>query len=591
MAGDKQPELVGLLEAQLQELRSRYDQLLKLHQVGSIIHSRLDSQEALDLVIEQAVQLVGGSSGLILLINPTSGMLEVLASKGFPPHVAGLRLKVGEGITGWVAQHGKPLRVADVALDPRYLPLRAEARSELAVPLHVQGELRGALSVNADHTDAFTAADQLLLEGLAAQASQVIYNTWLYEQLRLKAQLFESLASVSQAINSAVNVGDALNVIASEAARLMRARMCSLLLLDGTGDWLELHACHGGGESYLRKPPVSVADSLLGTVVRRGKPYQVENVQVSGLYQNTELARREGLFGLLSVPLLFQGRCLGTLNVYMAAPHSFSNEEVRILSALAQLSAVAIEKTRLYERIVLVEEQLRRNEKLSALGLLAAEVAHEIRNPLTVMKMLYHSLDLNFPENDPRNKDARIISEKIDHLNRIVDRMLDFARTSEPQFAAVDLAELIDELALLVRHKLKQQQIELVRELEGDLPPVYGDAPQLEQAFLNLVLNAAEAMADGGRLGITCRVPEGAGRVEVEFKDTGLGMPREQLAGALGSVLSTTKPQGTGLGLAMVRRIIEAHHGTIRLASSPGQGTTVTLSLPINPEARAPLPG
>ena len=154
---------------------------------------------------------------------------------------------------------------------------------------------------------------------------------------------------------------------------------------------------------------------------------------------------------LLSVPLLYGGQAIGTLSVYTGQPYSFSNEEVHILSALAELSAIAIEKARLYERVVDVEEQLRQNEKLSALGLLAAEVAHEIRNPLTVLKMLYHSLDLKFPDGDPRAKDARIIDEKIEQLNRIVEQILDFARTTEPQLAPVNLNQLIEELGLLER--------------------------------------------------------------------------------------------------------------------------------------------
>src|SRR2546430_16928877 len=137
---------------------------------------------------------------------------------------------------------------------------------------------------------------------------------------------------------------------------------------------------------------------------------------------------------------------------------------------------MAIEKARLYDRVVDVEEQLRQNEKLSALGLLAAEVAHEIRNPLTVMKMLYHSLDLNFDTGDPRTKDARIIGEKIEHLNKIVEQILDFARTTEPKFAPVNLNELIDELGLLVRHKLKNQNVQLIRTLQPDLPLVSGEA-------------------------------------------------------------------------------------------------------------------
>src|SRR5204862_1178247 len=135
---------------------------------------------------------------------------------------------------------------------------------------------------------------------------------------------------------------------------------------------------------------------------------------------------------------------IGTLNVYTGQPYSFSNEEVRILSALAELSAIAIEKARLYERVVDVEEQLRQNEKLSVVGLLAAEVAHEIRNPLTVMKMLYHSLDLKFPAEDLRSKDVEIIGQKMDHLNRIVEHVLDLARSDEPQLAPVNLNQLLD---------------------------------------------------------------------------------------------------------------------------------------------------
>jgi signal transduction histidine kinase len=310
-------------------------------------------------------------------------------------------------------------------------------------------------------------------------------------------------------------------------------------------------------------------------------------VQTSGRYQNIEVARREGLISLLSVPLLFAGQSIGTLNVYTSRHYNFSNEEIRILSALAELSAIAIEKARLYERIVDVEEQLRQNEKLSALGLLAAEVAHEIRNPLTVMKLLYHSLDLKFPANDPRAKDARIIEAKIEHLNKIVEQILDFARTTEPKLAPVNLNELIDELGLLVRHKLANQNIRLIRDLQPDLPPVMGDAPQLEQAFLNLILNAAEAMADGGTFTIKSseihlpRTSLQPTHVAVEFKDTGKGMSEELQKRAFTAVLSTTKAKGTGLGLAIVGRIIETHRGEIRIKSRIGRGTSITITMPV----------
>jgi signal transduction histidine kinase len=565
-------------------LKERYDRLRRLYQISNIIHSTLDPEKALKLILSEAIRLTHASSGSVALINPTNGFLEIQAAHGLPPGAAETRLRVGQGITGWVAREGQPARVNDVTKDPRYVMLQPAVRSELAVPLEVQGEVRGVLNMDSDRLEAFTASDQESLEALAVQAARVIHNTWLYEQLRLKARLFESLVSVGQTINSTLNLDEALKVITSEAAQLMGVKMCSLLLLDESGEWLDVRASFGAGTAYLRKPRLSVEESLVGVVVRRKKPIQVENVQTSSRYQNVEVARQEGLVSLLSVPLVFGGQVIGAMNVYTGAFHSFSNEEIQILSALAELSALAIEKARLYERIVDVEEQLRQNEKLSALGLLAAEVAHEIRNPLTVMKLLFHSLDLKFPAEDPRARDIQVMGQKMDLLNRIVEQILDFARSAEPSLQPVKVNSLIEDLHLLTRHKLQHQKVALTRKLAPDLPIIQADAAQLEQAFLNLILNAVEAMPRGGRLTIQtrCLASRAAGQpaqVVIEFKDTGEGMTREQRERAFTSLLNTTKTKGTGLGLAIVGRVVEAHHGTITIRSQPARGTAIRISL------------
>lgn len=572
---------------ELSELKARYERLHLLYQVSNVIHSTLEPQEALQLIVREAVQLVRASSGSVVLVNPTNGFLEILASQGLPANASELMLRVGEGITGWVARAGKPACVGDVTLDPRYIMLRRSVRSELAVPLEVNGEVRGVLNVDSDRKEAFSLEDQELLTGLATQAARVIQNTWLYEQWRLKARLFESLAGVSRTINSTLNLDDALTVITREACVLMQAKMCSVMMLDESRAWLDLRASFGAGAAYFEKPRLSAEESLLGAVVRRKKPVQVENVQTSTRYQNVEVARREGLISLLSVPLLYSGEAKGALSIYTAQAHVFSNDEVQILLAFAELSAIAIEKARLYERVVDVEEQLRQTEKLSALGLLAAEVAHEIRNPLTVMKMLYHSLNLTFPPGDPRNKDARVMGKEIEHLNKIVERILDFARTTEPQFTPVNINELIDELSLLVRHKLGQQNVRFLRVLQADLPAVKGDARQLEQAFLNLILNAAEAMPGGGTLTITSRAARRAhGRaqpkyVEIKFSDIGKGMSEVQRRQSFNSMLPTTKPKGSGLGLAIVGRIIETHQGKVNIKPRSSRGTTISILLPV----------
>lgn len=572
--------------SELEMLRRRCERLELLNQVTQVIHSTLEPREALVLILREAVRVMRATSGSVVLVNPTTGFLEIEVSIGLPERASRLRLRVGEGITGWVAQTGQPARVGDVTQDARYIMVRRHARSELAVPLEVNGEVRGVLNVDSDRLHAFTAEDEELLRNLARPAARVIHHTWLYEQIRHKARLLEALVRVGQTINSTQGMDEALIAITRQACLLMQGRMSSLLLLDASRQWLELRASHGAGPDYITKPRLPVEDSLLGVVIRRQKPLQVENVQVSSLYQHVEIARREGLVSLLSVPLMHRGQVLGALNVYTGDPHSFSNEEIGILSALAELSATAIEKARLYDRVAGIEEQLRQNEKLSALGLLAAEVAHEIRNPLTVMKMLFHSLHLEFPSPDPRAMDVRIISEKMDHLNRIVERVLDFARHNEPKSAPVGLNGLLDDLLLLVRQKLARNGIRLVYRPSPDLPSILGDATLIEQAFLNLILNALEAMPQGGTLAILTRlVPvqsqsSSPQEVLVLIRDTGSGMTQEQQRTAFTSLLQTTKTTGSGIGLALVARVIEAHHGRIRIHSRPGRGASFSIYFP-----------
>jgi signal transduction histidine kinase len=571
---------------ELEKLRSAYERLQLLYQVSNVIHSTLDPPQALRLILQEAVRLMRASSGSVVLINPNNNLLEIEASTGLPPDAADVRLRVGQGITGWVARHGKPLRISDVRRDPRYILLRREVRSELAVPLEVMGEVRGVINVDADRPDAFSEADQELLEALSAQAARVIHNTWLFEQSRLKARLLETLVSVSQTINSTLNLNEALPVITREACALMDAKMASIMMLDESGEFLELRASHGAGAAYLNKPKLNLADSFLGIVFRRKKTMQLENVQTSALYQNSNIARSEGLVSLLCAPLVFGGQAIGTLNIYTGAQRSFSNEEIHILQALAELSAIAMEKARLYERVVDVEEQLRQNERFSALGLLAAEVAHEIRNPLTVMKMLYHSLRLDFAPGDPRVKDDAILRQQMEHLNKIVEQILDFARSTEPNLTAVNVNQLLDDLGLLTRHKMRNQRVELARRLAPGLPLVLADPTQLAQAFLNLTLNAVQAMPGGGTLTISTRafrLPRASPKpthILIEFKDTGQGMPVEQRRRAFTSLLSTTKLRGTGLGLAIVGRVIETHRGKIKISSRPGRGTTFSITLP-----------
>ena len=196
-------------------------------------------------------------------------------------------------------------------------------------------------------------------------------------------------------------------------------------------------------------------------------------------------------------------------------------------------------------------------------------------------------MQLDFAAGDPRVKDDAILREKMDHLNKIVEQILDFARSTEPQLKPVNVNQLIDDLGLLTRHKLRNQLIQFVRRLAPDLPLVMADATQLSQAFLNLTLNAVDAMPEGGTLTISTRalhLPRSSPKpthVVIEFKDNGRGMPDEQQKRAFTSLLSTTKHKGTGLGLAIVGRVVETHRGKVKIRSQEKAGTTISITLPV----------
>lgn len=228
------------------------------------------------------------------------------------------------------------------------------------------------------------------------------------------------------------------------------------------------------------------------------------------------------------------------------------------------------------DQLVEAEEQLRRADRLSALGELSAGMAHEIRNPLGSIRGTAEILQDGIPENDPRAEFAAILVREVDRLNRVVQDFLDFARPGESDRTAVDLNLVVGEVLTLVRQQASKAGIELLFTPVGS-PTVQGDGEQLRQAFLNLVLNALQAMEEGGRLQVTVSDP--GDRVEVAFADSGSGIAPADLP-RIFNPFFTTRSAGTGLGLAITHRIIQGQGGRIDVASTSGKGTTFTLTFP-----------
>ena len=240
------------------------------------------------------------------------------------------------------------------------------------------------------------------------------------------------------------------------------------------------------------------------------------------------------------------------------------------------------------------QERMVQSEKLSSLGRLAASIAHEINNPLagilTYAKLLVRTLEEAPPDDARRAKiisQLKLVERETQRCTAIVRNLLDFARERELKLTQVDVNAVLGETLFLINNQVKMQNIQLQAEL-GNVPPIEADFGQIRQALVNILINACDAMPGGGTLHIASR--NAGGSAEIVVRDTGTGIPAEHLKKVFDPFF-TTKEKGTGLGLSVVYGIVERHGGALRVDSTPGIGTTVTITLPSAVDRGADLPG
>jgi signal transduction histidine kinase len=230
------------------------------------------------------------------------------------------------------------------------------------------------------------------------------------------------------------------------------------------------------------------------------------------------------------------------------------------------------------------QDLLVRAHKLKAVGTLTAGIAHELNNPINNLMLTAATLEEDYPDltdEDRLELVGDLVSES-ERAQRIVRNLLDFARESTSQLEPLSPIHLVEETLRLASNQIKTAKVKVQGEIDPNLPPVYGDFQQLNQVFLNLVMNALDAMPKGGTLTIAIRTSRGREQIEIDFTDTGIGMS-EQVLASIFDPFFTTKPgaKGTGLGLSVSQGIIRQHGGDILVESAPGVGTTFTVHLPV----------
>lgn len=559
--------------------------LKAMYRIAHLAGTRDEPRTVLRTILEVVIEAVGGVSGDVSLVNPDTGQLEVeLANSRGDATDDDLKMRLGQGITGWVAFHGEPQHVPDVSQDPRYVKLRDHVRSEIVAPMIADnGQVMGVINVDGEEVDAFSEADFELLLILTREATRVMTRHWEHQNLSGKARQLESLITIGQSLVSQLEPEELLRTVARDARQIIGVRACGLYLHDPDAKTVRLVAYDGPTPDVQPVEALPLDSCLVASCVHTRKSLEFSNVQAPEFVDVSDLPREPGLRSMLATPLLIDREVMGVIAVFTGNVHRFNNDEKRLLSALSSLGAVALQNARLYTRVFQSEAQLRKNEQLTTLGLLAAEIAHEIRNPLTVLKLLFSTLKLEFAEGDPRATDARVIREKLNELEGIVSRVLNFAKAPSSLHSRWNVADIVDDTLLLIRLKLAQSKINLRFERPAEPLVVDVHKGQLQQVLLNLLLNATQAMPKGGKIIITTELEnrgDSGRQVSINVTDTGPGIDADLRERIFDSFLSG-RPDGTGLGLAIAKRILVSHHGDLILRRTGPAGTTMSIVLPL----------
>lgn len=428
----------------------------------------------------------------------------------------------------------------------------------------------------------------ILFEPLRLRVEGAV-NRWMFRE---KYELRRRIDELRQHVANIIDAREAVRVVIASLEESRRATHAAVYLVDQDGSGFEL-------QGYLGPRPTERLDAA----ARRPFFERLASVKGGLTLSLEQLAREQAVLApdapevetldaiahaldevraALCVPILAGDQLLGLLCLKdERLREAYASEEIDLFRQLAAQLAITLQNSKLYER-------MKERDRLAALGEMAAGLAHEIRNPLGAIKGAAQFLSPPRDDADQAGDETReflgIIVEEVDRLNNVVSQFLDYARPWRGELQAVDLNELVRRSTqLLSPSMMVDTSVELQLVLSDDAPRVKGDAEQLHQVFLNLALNALQAMPEGGRLTVTTATRpstrRGTGFVEVRFRDTGRGIPPAEMRN-LFIPFFTTKDKGTGLGLPISQRIIENHGGVIEVRSRLGVGSTFTVVLP-----------
>lgn len=605
---------VAIQNARLyREAKRRRDMAEALALLGRELTETLDVVRIEDIVTRGVVALLGVRGGAVHRYSPADGTLTATTSFGLDADaVRGLVLQPGEGGAGLAVQERCLVASADLLQDSR-ITLAREARERIraypfraimAAPLLARDRVLGALAVGADAGRDFTADERQVFQAFADQTALALENARLYGESERERREASTLATAARQLAASLDVdelaGQLVEVVrelfSTHASALYRVREDGMLVSVGFGGAARAHM--RAGEVVERR------DGLASRAVEERRPVWTRDVlhdpgvHLSDAFRAAIVA--SGNRAVLAVPLIVKNDVVGVLAISDSVPRDFEAREVDLLQAFADQAALALENARLYAsareslaRLRDTQAQLVQAAKMSALGQLVSGVAHELNNPLSVV-IGYGQLLLGRDLPPALKRPVELMVSQGDRMAKIVRNLLFFARQRPPERIPARINQVIDETLALRLNQLTLSGIAVERQFADELPTIAADAQQLQQVFLNLLLNAEQAILETGRAGrIVVRsslMDGGRGGVRAEVIDDGPGITPDVLPHVFEPFYTTKEVgTGTGLGLSVSYGIVQEHGGRLFVESRPGH-TVFTVELPVLAEVPSRRP-
>jgi len=541
--------------------RKRFEERLSaLNFYGRSLNVAKNMEEIYRLTLDAMEKTLGFEIAFFMIVD--KGMLCVVDHRGYPESFS-IKLPLNgtkRGVSVKVARTGKPICVPDTEKEDDWVEFMPGIRSGLDVPIKIGSKVLGVIGVDSKKLDAFNEKDQELLEILASHAATAISNLDRAKNLEAYAREIQESQKKFERLfidnpEAAVYMDSGFHILD------INPRFCKLF-------GYSLYEVRGKHIDDVVVPKDKTEEAkILGEKFREGY-----------VYHDTVRQRKDGTLVPVSMsggPIIIEGKLIGTVGLYKDITEQKQMEK-KLEEYSQHLEELVEKRTR---QLKDAQEQLIKSERLAAIGQVAAMVGHDLRNPLTSIKGVAYYLKkkIGSKMDEASREMLELIENNVEHSNKIITDLMEYSKEIKLELTETTPRSIVNETLFLVEIPDDVQ----VRDLTQNEPKLKIDLEQIKRVFVNLIKNAVDAMLNGGKLTITSK--ESDGNVEITFTDTGTGMTKEVME-KIWTPFFTTKAKGMGLGLAICKRFIEAHGGSIRVESTVGEGTTFTVTIPIEPK-------